>query len=95
MRHADAFFAKTGTVEPCDDIGVSHTLMSRRLRGLTVITYPDRTNPGLGRTDDASASAASGVVEDGVAMHFAGTEYGKHFPRRESPAAVGGRAEIR
>jgi hypothetical protein len=60
-----------------------------------VITYPDRGNTGLGRTVSAPASAASGVVEDGVAMHFAGIEYGKHFPRRESLAAVGGRAEIR
>ncbi|WSQ14200.1 hypothetical protein OG604_44265 [Streptomyces sp. NBC_01231] len=58
-------------------------------------TYPDRANPGLGRTVNAPASAASGVVEDGVAMHVAGTAYGKHFPRRESLAAVGGRAEIR
>ncbi len=59
-----------------------------------MITYPDRGNTALGRTGDAPASAASGVVEDGVAMHFAGTEYGKHFPRRESPAAAGGRAGI-
>ncbi|WP_055631737.1 hypothetical protein [Streptomyces griseoruber] len=64
-----------------------------------MITYPDRENPGLRRTVDAPASAASGVVEDWAAMHFAGTEYGKHFgkrfPRRESLAAAGGRAEIR
>lgn len=60
-----------------------------------MITYPDRANPGLGRTDHAPASAASGVAEDCAAMHFAGTEYGKHFPRRESLAAAGGRAEIR
>jgi hypothetical protein len=59
-----------------------------------VITYPDRGNPGLRRTDNAPASAAS-VVEDGAAMHFAGTEYGKHFPRRENLAAAGGRAETR
>lgn len=60
-----------------------------------MITYPDRANPGLGRTVNAPASAASGVVEDGVAMHVAGTAYGKHFPRRESLAAAGGRTEIR
>ena len=33
------------------------------------------------------------AVEDGVAMHVAGTAYGKHFPRRESLAAAGGRAD--
>jgi len=60
-----------------------------------VIAYPHRGNPGLGRTLNAPASAASGVVEDGVAMHFAGTGYGKHFPRRDNLAAAGGRAEIR
>ncbi|MFI8073508.1 hypothetical protein ACIF85_32625 [Streptomyces sp. NPDC086033] len=95
MRHADAFFAKTGTVEPCGDRGVSLTLMSRRLRGLTVITYPDRTNPGLGQTVDAPASAASGGVEDGGPTRFADTEYGKQFPQRESLGAVGRRVEIR
>jgi hypothetical protein len=60
-----------------------------------VITYPDRGNPGLGRTVNAPASAASGVVEDGVAMHFAGTEYGKPFPQRENLASAGGQAETR
>lgn len=60
-----------------------------------MITHPERGNPGLGRTANAPASAASGVVQDGVAMHVAGTAYGKHFPRRESLAAAGGRAEIR
>ncbi|MEV3907298.1 hypothetical protein [Streptomyces canus] len=60
-----------------------------------VITYPDRANRGLGRTVNPPVSAASGVVEDGVATHVAGTAYGKHFPRRESLAAAGGRAEIR
>lgn len=60
-----------------------------------MITYPDRGNPGLRRTDNAPASAASGVVEDCAAMHFTGTEYGKHFPRRENLTAAGGRAEAR
>lgn len=60
-----------------------------------MITYPDRENPGLRRTVDVSASAASGVAEDWAAMHVAGTAYGKHFPRRESLAAAGGRVEIR
>ncbi|MFF0094736.1 hypothetical protein ACFYSF_32935 [Streptomyces canus] len=60
-----------------------------------VITYPDRGNTGLRRTVHAPTSAASGVVEDGVAMYFAGTAYGKHLPRRENLAAAGGRAEFR
>ncbi|WP_405512475.1 hypothetical protein [Streptomyces canus] len=60
-----------------------------------MITYPDRGNPGLRRTDNAPASAASGVVEDCAAMHFASTEHGKHFPRRKNLAAVGGQAETR
>jgi hypothetical protein len=79
----------------CSDRGVGHTLMSRRLRGLTVITYPDRADPGLRQTVDAPASAASGVVEDGGPTHFAGTEYGKQFTSRESLGAVGRRVEIR
>lgn len=60
-----------------------------------MITYPDRGNPGLRRTDKTPASAASGVVEDCAAPHFAGTEYGKHFPRWENLAAAGGQAETR
>jgi hypothetical protein len=60
-----------------------------------VITYPHRGNPGPGPTANAPASAASGVVEDGVAMRFAGTEYGKHFPWRDNLAAADRRAEIR
>lgn len=60
-----------------------------------MITYPDRTSTGLWQTVDAPASAASGVVEDGVAMHVVGTAYGKQFPQRESLGAVGRRVEIR
>ncbi|WP_033329674.1 hypothetical protein [Streptomyces yerevanensis] len=60
-----------------------------------MITYPDRGNPGLRRTDNAPASAASGVVENCAAMHVAGTKYGKHFPQQEILAATGGQAETR